>query len=65
MGEDETIANFNEKLRDIANQAFKLGEKYSDTKLVGKTLCSLPERFAYKVTAIEEAKDITTMRWMN
>ena len=28
MGEDETIVEFNEKLRDIANQAYHLGKKY-------------------------------------
>ena len=62
MLEDETISNFNSKLCDIANEAFTLGEKYSETKLVRKTLRSLPERFAYKVAAIEEAKDISTMK---
>ena len=37
-------------------------KKYSNTKLVRKTLRSLPERFAYKVTAIEEARDVSTMK---
>ena len=36
-------------------------EKYSDIKLVRKTLRSLPEKFAYKVVAIEEARDLNTM----
>ena len=36
-------------------------KKYSDIKLVKKTLRSLPERFAYKVAAIEEARDLNTM----
>ncbi|XP_024019817.1 uncharacterized protein LOC112091153 [Morus notabilis] len=31
-------------------------------KLVSKTLRSLPQRFAYKVTAIEEAKNVQAMR---
>ncbi|XP_024026995.1 uncharacterized protein LOC112093201 [Morus notabilis] len=57
MHEDDCIANFNSKLCDIANESFALGEKYSDTKLVRKTLRSLPEKFAYKVAAIEEAVD--------
>ncbi|XP_024018585.1 uncharacterized protein LOC112090762 [Morus notabilis] len=62
MEEDECIADFNSKLCDIANEAFALGEKYTDAKLVKKTLRSLPARFAYKVTAIEEAKNVEKMR---
>ena len=62
MHEDECIANFNSKLCDIANESFPLGEKYSDANLVRKTLRSLPERFAYKVAAIEEAKDVDSMK---
>ena len=61
MMENETISDFNSKLCDVANEAFALREKYSDIKLVRKTLRSLPERFAYKVAAIEEARDLNTM----
>ena len=62
MMESETIAEYNAKICDIANEAFALAEKYSETKLVTKVLRPLPERFAYKVTAIEEARDVSTMR---
>ena len=62
MMENETINDFNSKLCDIANEAFALGEKYSYTKLVRKTLRSLIERFAYKVIAIEEAHDVNIMK---
>ena len=62
MMENETISDFNSKLCDITNEAFAPGEKYLDIKLVRKTLRSLPERFAYKVTAIEEAQDVSTMK---
>ncbi|KAI3462099.1 hypothetical protein Pfo_018762 [Paulownia fortunei] len=61
MEDNETIADFNAKLCDIANKCHALGEKYDDTKLVRKTLRSLPDRFSHKVTAIEEAKDVTIM----
>ena len=61
MMENETINDFNSKLCDIANEAFAFGKKYSDIKLVRKTLRSLPERFAYKVAAIEEDCDLNTM----
>ena len=59
--ENEIINDFNSKLCDIANEVFAIGEKYSNTKLVRKTLRSLPKRFAYKVIAIEEARDVSTM----
>ena len=62
MKEEESISDFNSKICDIANEAFALGEKYSEEKLVRKTLRSLPKRFAYKVTAIEEAKDVQNMK---
>ena len=32
--EEESISDFNSKLCDIANEAFALGEKYSEEKLV-------------------------------
>ena len=62
MQESEMISEFNSKLCDIANEAFTLGEKILEEKLVRKALRSLPQRFAYKVTAIEEAKDIQEMK---
>ena len=62
MKEEELINDVNSKICDIANEAFALGEKYSEEKLVRKTLRSLPKRFAYKVTAIEETKDIQNMK---
>ena len=62
MKEEESISDFNSKICDIANEAFALGEKYSEEKLVQETLRSLPKRFAYKVTAIEEAKDVQNMK---
>ena len=62
MREEETIGDFNARLCDIANEAFALGEKMSEEKLVRKTLRSLPKRFAYKVITIEEAKDVRNMK---
>ncbi|KAI3453478.1 hypothetical protein Pfo_010141 [Paulownia fortunei] len=62
MEENETIVKFNVKLCDIANEVHALGEKYIDFKLVRKVLRSLPERFAYKVIAIKEVRDLTELR---
>ncbi|KAH1057036.1 hypothetical protein J1N35_035101 [Gossypium stocksii] len=50
------------KKYDLANQAFALGNEYSNSKLVRKLLRSFPVRFNIKVTTIEGAKYIETMR---
>ena len=39
-----------------------LGEKTEDSKVVRKFLCSLPESFRAKVTAIEESKDLDEIK---
>ena len=62
MMKNENISDFNSKLYGIANKAFALGKKYSDIKLVRKTLRSLPKRFVYKVTVIEEAHALNIMK---
>ncbi|KAK2355658.1 gag-protease polyprotein [Trifolium repens] len=62
MKDDESIQDFHLSLLDIANSFEALGEKISDEKLSRKLLRSLPKRFDMKVTAIEEAHDISTMK---
>lgn len=62
MLESKTIFYFNSKLCDIATEAFAHGEKYSEKKLVRKTLILLPERFAYNTAAIEEVPDVDSMK---
>ena len=57
-----TINECNARLYDIVNEVFALGEKMSKEKLGQKTLRSLPKKFAYKVTTIEEAKDVINMK---
>ena len=57
MKEEESITEFNARLCDIANEAFALGEKYCEEKLVRKALRSLPKRFVYmdvKTMKLEE-----------
>ncbi|TYK03288.1 gag-pol polyprotein [Cucumis melo var. makuwa] len=58
MPADESIAEFNVEVLDLANKSFTLDEEISDTKLVRKVLTSLPSCFDIKVTTIEEANDI-------
>jgi len=62
MKEDETIHEFHMNILEIANTSGALGEKMTDEKLVRKILRSLPKRFAMKVTAIEEARDINNLK---
>src|ERR1044072_7815122 len=62
MKEDENIHEFHMNILEIANASGALGEKMSEEKLVRKILRSLPKRFAMKITAIEEAQDISTLK---
>ncbi|TYJ96229.1 gag-pol polyprotein [Cucumis melo var. makuwa] len=62
MTEEETIAEFNVRVLDIANELDALGEKMSNSKLVWKLLRSLPSKFNMKVTMIEEANDLSKMK---
>src|ERR1044072_8731736 len=62
MSEEQTVSEFHMQIRDIANTSFALGEKMTNEKLVRKILRSLPKRFAMKVTAIEEAQDISQLQ---
>ncbi|TYK11121.1 gag-pol polyprotein [Cucumis melo var. makuwa] len=62
MTELETIAEFNVRVLDIANESDALGEKMSGSKLVQKVIGSLPVKFNMKVTAIEEANDLSKIK---
>jgi len=62
MKEDENIQDFHMNILDMANAFDSLGENMSDEKLVRKILRSLPKRFEMKVTTIEEAQDISSMK---
>ncbi|CAM8943907.1 unnamed protein product [Rhodiola kirilowii] len=62
MQEDETIADFNTRVLDIANEAFALGEPMTEKTLVRKVLRSLTKRIAMKALAVKEANDVKTMR---
>ena len=62
MSEDESFDSFYSKLNEVVIGKFNLGEKTEDSKIVGKILCSLPESFRAKVTAIEEIKDLDEIK---
>jgi len=62
MMEDGNIHDYHLNILDIANSFDSLGEKISDEKLVRKILRSLPKIFDMKVTAIEDAHDISSLK---
>ncbi|GAA0167281.1 hypothetical protein LIER_22249 [Lithospermum erythrorhizon] len=62
MEEDETITEYSNRINDMANESFALGEPMTNEKQVRKVLRSLYKKFENKVTAIEEAQDLSNMR---
>ncbi|XP_057811716.1 uncharacterized protein LOC131025954 [Salvia miltiorrhiza] len=60
--DNETINMFLAKLVAFLNESFSLGERLSKEKLVRKVMRSLPEQFDYKITAIDEARDVSDMK---
>ena len=58
MEEDESFNEFQDKLKDIVNSAFNLGETIPEPKIVRKVLRSLLDRFHAMITTIKESKDI-------
>ncbi|KAG9446379.1 hypothetical protein H6P81_012507 [Aristolochia fimbriata] len=61
MRDDETILEFEGKIRDIANQFANLGDRIPQDRLVKKVLCSLSSKFKMKRIAIEENRSLNDM----
>ena len=62
MHENQTFSSCYYELSAIMNSTFNLGKPSLDSKVVRVILRYLQERFKPKVTAIEESKDINSMR---
>jgi len=62
MLDNESIQDYHLNILNIANAFESLGEKVSEEKFVRKIHRSLPKRFGMKVTAIEEAQNISSMK---
>lgn len=62
MKDDESFDEFYVKLNNIVNSSFNLGERILESKIVRKVLRSFPDRFRLKVIAIEESKDLYTVK---
>ncbi|CAL8155756.1 unnamed protein product [Prunus armeniaca] len=62
VDENETFSEFYAKLCVIVNACSGLGEKIPEDRVVKKILRSLPQRFQPKITAIEEIRDLNTLK---
>ena len=60
--DDKNFDQFYFKLCDIVNSTFNLGEQISSSKIVQKILRSLQERFQVKVTAVEQSRNVDSMK---
>ncbi|GAV68746.1 UBN2 domain-containing protein, partial [Cephalotus follicularis] len=61
MLENENISSMYARFNDIINALKGLGQIYTNHELVSKILRCLPKSWEPKVTAIEEAKDLSTL----
>ena len=62
MEKHETFREFYANLMDIVNSSFNLGERILNSKVIGKIARSLPEGFKVKAIAIEESKDVDSLK---
>ena len=62
MSEEGTVADYNERVLEIANEWFNLRKKIPESKIVCKVLRFLLAKFDMKVTVVEEAHDITKLK---
>ncbi|KAG9442556.1 hypothetical protein H6P81_018410 [Aristolochia fimbriata] len=61
MKDDETILEYDGKIRRLANEAKLLGDPFPENRLVRKVLRSLNKKFSVKAIVIAEANDIDKM----
>ncbi|RVW13529.1 hypothetical protein CK203_101461 [Vitis vinifera] len=61
MKDNETIVEMITRFTDIVNGLEALGKTYKESEKVMKILRSLPSKWHTKVTAIQEAKDLTKL----
>jgi hypothetical protein len=61
MKSDETISSMFTRFTDIINGLKSLGKEYTNVEMVRKILRCLPKSWEPKVTAIQEAKDLTKL----
>ncbi|GAU41499.1 hypothetical protein TSUD_13810 [Trifolium subterraneum] len=62
MDENESIAEYFNKITNITNQMKSCGSTVSDGDMVEKVIRTLSSKFDYITVAIMEAKDVSTMK---
>lgn len=62
MTQNESISDMDQRLTEIVNSLESLGKSFSNQEKVQKILRSLPPSWDPKVTAIQEAKDLTVFK---
>ena len=59
MKESKSVKAYGSKLMIIVNQIKLLGEDFSTQRIIEKLLISLPERYEYKISSLEDSKDLS------
>ncbi|MCI41122.1 F-box protein, partial [Trifolium medium] len=62
MEEDQKIADYFSKLMTVVNQMKTCGEEFTDQQINEKVMRTLTSKFDFIVVAIQESKDVRTMR---
>jgi len=62
MEEDESVSQYFDKVINLTNQMTRNGETITDVMKVEKVLRTLTSRFDHIVVALEESKDLDTMK---
>lgn len=62
MDDEEDVASYFVRVAKVVNALKGLGENVEESTIVQKILRSLPDRFDSKVRAIEEMKDLDTLK---
>ena len=62
MEEDQKVSDYFSKMNEIVNLMKNCGENISDQMVVEKVLRSLSQKFDFIVVAIQETKDVKTMK---
>eukprot|EP00253_Pinus_taeda_P032376 PITA_32376 len=62
MEDEEDISSYFFRVAEVVNSLKGLDEKIKDSTIVQKVLRSLPDRFVSKISSIEEAKDLDTLK---
>ncbi|XP_019068973.1 uncharacterized protein [Solanum lycopersicum] len=58
MQEDETISKYADRISLFVNNIGLLGEEFTDKQIVEKVPVTLPQRFEFKISSLEESKDL-------